>query len=152
MIDITLKVLILKDANTVFNYLSDFRNDKFWRKEVNETQLNTKEMQLNAIITEDSFLSKKVPHYISVLTCTELTPNQLIVCETVPETKFKAKSTRQTIALPNKNQTKVIYRLQFELAIVKFGLGFALPKFIVQWYSLQIMKQYLAKLKGNLER
>jgi hypothetical protein len=45
----------------------------------------------------------------------------------------------------------VTYRLQFDPAVVKHGLGFGLPRFMVHFYTKSTMKKYLAALKGILE-
>lgn len=144
-------IVINRDLQTVFNYLSDYRNDPKWRKEINQTRLSTEIIDLGTMLTEDSFLSKRNPHYISYLKCTEFIPNKTVSCETTPDAKFWAKSSRTVETIDN-NNTKVSYELEFDPAIVKFGIGFQLPHFLLNYYTKSVMKDYLAVLKKNLEK
>ena len=47
--------------------------------------------------------------------------------------------------------TRFTYFITFDAAIVKFGLGFKLPLFLVKFYTRRTMDSYLAKLKSILE-
>jgi hypothetical protein len=150
LIDVTSTINISKNHKLVFDYFSNFENDKFWREEVNDTKINTETLEINTLITQDSFLSKKIPNHISILQCTDLQPYQKIVCETTESNDYWLKTTRQTESLSD-DSTKVIYRIEFDGGVVKHGLGFSLPKIIVSFYTKMIMKKYLAVLKKNLE-
>lgn len=143
-------IIINNDLQTVFNFLSDYRNDPKWRKEINQTTINTDNMGLETKLTEDSFLSKRNPHYLSYLKCTEFIPNKTVKCETTQEAKFWAKSARSVESITN-TSTKVTYELEFDPAIVKFGIGFQLPYFFLNFYTKSVMKDYLAVLKKTLE-
>lgn len=143
-------IIVNSDLQTVFTFLSDYRNDPKWRKEINQTSISTDKMGLGTLLTEDSFLSKRNPHYISHLKCTEYIPNKAVTCETTSEAKFWAKSSR-TVEIIDTDQTKVTYELEFDPAIVKFGIGFQLPHFFLNFYTKSVMKDYLAVLKKNLE-
>lgn len=150
LIDITSSIIISKNHKSVFDYFSNFENDKFWRQEVNDTNINTETMGVNTLITQGSFLSKKVPNHISKLKCTDFQPYQQIICETTDRNDYWLKTTRQTEPLSN-DSTKVIYRIEFDGDVVKHGLGFSLPKIIVSFYTKLTMKKYLAVLKKNVE-
>ncbi len=143
-------IVINKDQETVFSFLSDYRNDPKWRKEINQTTINTPQIQVGSLLTEDSFLSRKNPHYLSHLICSELLPHSRITCNTTPETKFYSKNTRSVKKIDNES-CKVIYQLEFDTAIVKHGLGFQLPGFFLKFYTNSVMKDYLSVLKKHLE-
>lgn len=144
-------IIIKRDIKSVFDFISDYRNDPIWRKEINLTNISTDKMGLETLLTEDSFLSKRNSHYISYLKCTEFIPNKTVTCETTPDAKFWAKSSRTVETIDN-NNTKVSYELEFDPAIVKFGIGFQLPHFLLNYYTKSVMKDYLAVLKKNLEK
>lgn len=71
--------------------------------------------------------------------------------ETTPQNKFWSKNTRLVEPSSNK-KTQVTYRLQFDRNIVKYRLGFSLPKFLIYFYTKSTMKKYLAVLKSILEK
>ncbi|QMU29505.1 SRPBCC family protein [Adhaeribacter radiodurans] len=151
IIDLTATIKISKSPAKVFAYLSNYTNDSLWRKEINWVKLNTGTIAKETVITEESFLSRRVPNYVSTLQCTDIQNNRLITSETIPGNPFWAKNTRMVEPLPS-NFTKVTYQLQFDRNIVKHGLGFNLPKFLVNFYTRSTMKKYLAVLKKNLEK
>ncbi len=144
-------VIINKDIGTVFGYFSDYRNDRFWRKEVNSTKLNREPLGKGTIIVQDSFLSGKIPNYITTFVCTEFVPGSSIACETVAGDSFWSKMNRRVETAPG-NKTKITYEIAFDIEIVKFGLGFRLPQFIVNSYTKRTMSKYLSVLKGILEQ
>lgn len=150
LIDITSSIIISKNHKLVFDYFSNFKNDSLWRQEVNDTKINTETIGVNTLITQDSFLSKKVPNHISILKCTDFQPHKKIVCGTTDKNDYWLKTTRQTESLSD-DSTKVIYRIEFDSDVVKHGLGFSLPKIIVSFYTKLTMKKYLAVLKKNVE-
>ena len=150
-IGVQFEVLISRDVESVFNYFSDLRNDKFWRKEANETTINTEKIELHTIIEQGSFLSKRVPNYITFFVCTEFVPNKAMICETDQDQKFWSKSIRITEAM-KPDLTKVKYTVEFDFAFVKHGLGFNLPTFIIHLFLKKTIKSYLAQLKNNLEK
>lgn len=88
-------ILIDKDHKTVFKYLSDYSNDKYWRKEINQTKLSTPVIELGTVLTEDSFLSKRNPNYVSFLKCKELVDDSYVCCETTAEAPFWAMNKRK---------------------------------------------------------
>jgi uncharacterized membrane protein len=149
IIKITHAISILVDCRTVFDYISNLENDKFWRKEINSTTVSAKP-QLNTVATESSFLSKRVPNNILTLKCTAFVENQQVVYQTLPDSVFYLKSDRKVEAI-SQNETKVIYAIEFDKSIVKHGLGFTLPVFIVEFVAKNDMKKYLTKLKTIVE-
>jgi len=150
-IQLTGDIIINTDHLTAFSYISNYSNDKYWRKEINETTINTATLEIGTILTEDSFLSKRNPNYVSFLKCIDLIPNNTVTCETTPEAPFWAMNKR-TVEAIEPNKTKVIYHLKFDPAIVKFGIGFQLPRFFLNFYTRSVMKDYLQVLKKNLEK
>ena len=149
-ISISGSIIINRDLQTVFNFISDYSNDPKWRKEINQTVIDTPKINVGSLLTEDSFLSKRNPHYLSYLKCTEYIADKMVKCETTSEAKFWAMNTRTVEAIDTKT-TKVLYHLEFDPAIVKFGIGFQLPRFFLSYYTKSVMKDYLAVLKKNLE-
>jgi hypothetical protein len=150
-IDLTAAVEIASDAPSVFAWFSDYRNDPYWRKEVRAVTLSTGSIEQGSLITEVSFLSNRVPEYVSCLRCIAFSGGKSIVSETTAESKFWARNSRSVEPLPG-SRTRVIYQLQFDTAVVRHGLGFSLPVFIVKFYTRMTMKKYLAVLKKNLEQ
>lgn len=49
------------------------------------------------------------------------------------------------------NESRVTYSIEFDKSIVKHGLGFGLPTFMISMVARTDMKKYLQKLKGILE-
>ncbi|KOY87115.1 hypothetical protein AD998_14045 [bacterium 336/3] len=141
--------IISRNLSTVFQYVANLENDQFWRKEINSTSMNAKP-QINTLAVEDSFLSKKVPHHILNLICTEYIEENKIIYQTVPDSPFFLKSIRIVEAI-SEQETKFLYHIEFDKNIVKHGLGFMLPAFIIRYVAKQDMKKYLNKLKTILE-
>ena len=149
-IDITATIQINARPQTVFNYLADYANDPQWRAEIRDVQLSTRTVREKTLITETSFLSKKVPRHVSTLQCVVLVPGQSVTSETTAASPYWSRNTRTAEPLPG-GRTRVTYRLAFDPRVVKHGLGFGLPRFIVRFYTKATMKKYLAVLKGILE-
>lgn len=126
------------------------RLDKQWRKEINETTIIQEGNQQNSIVAEDSYLSKRVANYKATLKCIEYNNNASIVYQSLSENEFWLKNSRYVEKAPN-NTTKITYKVEFDVAIVKHGLGFMLPVFIVKYYTQITMNKYLNKLKHILE-
>jgi len=143
-------VQIKAHSSAVFAYVSSFANDVFWRAEVKQSVVSEEIPGIGSIITQVSFLSKQVPEYITVFMCTSFIPSESIVCETTEGSRFWSKSIRLVTPLGG-GQSKFTYQLEFDAAIVKHGLGFSLPAFIVSFYTRHTMKLYLRKLKCILE-
>jgi hypothetical protein len=151
LIDLTVSININKDHKTVFDYFSDYRNDIHWRKEITKVLVDTGRVDLGSLTTETSALSKKVPAYTAILKCIDFIPHKLITNETTAQSAFYSKNSRTVEATAN-NNTKLTYQLQFDKDIVKYGLGFQLPKILVCFYTRQTMKSYLAVLKKIVEQ
>lgn len=148
-IKITGTILIEKDCETVFNYIANLENDSSWRKEINSTSLSSKP-QLNAVAIEDSYLSKRVPSNCLTLVCTEYIQNHKVVYKTPVDSPFFLESIRQVEAVSS-NKTNLIYSVEFDTAIAKFGLGFSLPKFLIRFAAQRDMAAYLNKLNQLLK-
>jgi uncharacterized membrane protein len=149
-IDVTATIQIARDAKTVFDYLANYTNDPKWRAEIKEVQLSTPSVREKTEVTEVSFLSKKVPRHVSLLQCVALAPGRSVASEATAASPFWSRNTREVEPLPG-DRTRVVYRIQFDPAVVKHGLGFGLPRFVVYFYTKTTMKKYLAVLKRNLE-
>ncbi len=144
-------IIISRDYKTVFNYISDYTNDKNWRKPIHQTTMNTAKPEQGTIITEDCFLSRKVPHFITTFRCLEFIPNKTISSESTPENQFWSSNTREVEAIDNFT-TKVTYTFQLDISIVKHAFGFSLPVFLVNMSTKAEIRAYLKKLKQVLEK
>jgi hypothetical protein len=142
-------ILVNKDIESAFNFFANPSNDHLWRKEINKSILNGT-LQLGTTISEYSYLSKKASNNLIELKCVQYDKYNLAVFETVANAQFYLRSQRQVKAI-SANQTQIIYKLNFDLDIVKFALGFSLPKFIVSLKAESDMKKYLRQLKTRLE-
>ncbi len=149
-IDITATIEITAKAQTVFDYLANYANDPRWRAEIKDVQLSMPSVREKTLVTETSFLSKKVPRHVSTLQCVALVPGQSVTSESTAASPYWSRNVRTVEPLPG-GRTQVTYRLAFDPRVVKHGLGFGLPRFIVQFYTKATMKKYLAVLKNNLE-
>ncbi|WP_435354943.1 hypothetical protein [Emticicia sp. SJ17W-69] len=143
------KININRDIKTVFDFISNLENDKLWRKEINSTSMSSKP-QINVIATEDSFLSKRVPNQILHLKCIDFLTEKQVIYQTLENSPFFLKSTRQ-VEFISPMQTNVNYSIEFDKSIVKHGIGFTLPTFIINWVTKTDMKKYLVKLKSVIE-
>lgn len=150
-INVERSIVINKDIETVFAYVANLRNDKNWRKEINDTTLSTPLPQLNSVARESSFLSKKVPARIATLQCTTFTPNESVAYTSLPTEDFYLANTRSVQAI-SPSTTRLTYSISFDIGIVKHGLGFSLPRFIIAWHTTKTMEKYLAALKAIFEK
>lgn len=82
--------------------------------------------------------------------CVKFDKNEIVVFETSRDARFYLKSQRMVKAASD-HSTEVIYELDFDMGIVKFAMGFSLPRFIIIWKAKSDMKKYLRKLKELLE-
>ena len=107
--------------------------------------------QLGALARESSFLSKRVSANILELKCTAFTLNKSITYTTLPPTPFFLQSIRK-VEIIDDHHCKFNYEITFDKSIVKHGLGFGLPSFLIRIVAKADMKKYLAKLKELLEK
>jgi hypothetical protein len=150
LIKVESAVLIKQDHQSVFDYISNYSNDVFWRAEVKHTIVDKAPMRKGSTITQQTWLSKKIPVFVTTFRCTSFTADDIVVCETTKENEYWCWSARRVQQLADKS-TKVIYQLEFDDNIVQYGLGFKLPRLFVLLYTKQTMKKYLKILKHNLE-
>lgn len=143
-------ILINKNVESVFDFFANPSNDNLWRTEIIKSTHNGT-LQLGALVSEYSYLSKKASNNLVELKCIEFDKNKIAVYETLNSAKFYLKSQRQVKSVSN-NSTEVIYTLYFDKSIVKFALGFALPKFIISLKANSDVKKYLKQLKIILEK
>ena len=149
-LDITATLLVQKDPQTVFAYIADLRLDKNWRKEIKETVYTNPGPALGNMAIEESYLSKKVPAYKAALQCITYTPGKSIVYQSLPENAFYLQNTRRVEEISGQ-ATKITYKLTFDVALVKYAIGFTLPNFLIKFYTQKTMRVYLQKLKHILE-
>ena len=149
LIKITGTILINKSVESVFDFFVNPSNDIFWRTEINKSILNGT-LQLGVKISEYSYLSKKVPDNLIELKCIQFDKNKLAIFETDKTSQFYLRSQRQVKAISD-NTTEVIYTLDIDIGLVKYALGFSLPKFIVLFKAKRDMKKYLRHLKTKLD-
>lgn len=143
------EITVQNSLENAFAFFCNPANDHLWRKEINETVVK-RALQAGVLAYEYSRLSGKRPNNLVVLECTEFVPNSRVTFQSVPDSPFYLKSVRTVVAATNK-ETKLIYGLDFDTALVKFALGFSLPAFIIATKARGDMKKYLMKLKFLLE-
>ena len=149
MINQCCKIKINANYRAVYSYVSDLRNDKHWRDEVNITFLEGAQ-GLGNIANETSLLSTRVPEYMQKLECIMYTPDSEIIYQTFPENHHYLMSKRKVVAL-SENVTEFSYELLFNASLVKHGLGFRIPNFIVEMVTKRSMKKYMKVLKNRME-
>jgi len=142
-------ILINKKVESVFDFFANPSNDNLWRKEINKSTIHGT-LQSGVTISEYSYLSKNAPNNLIELICVQYDKYKVAVFETRDNGQFYLKSQRQTKAI-TVNTTEIKYNIDFDIDIVKFALGFALPKFIVSYKAKSDIKKYLIQLKKQLE-
>jgi hypothetical protein len=142
-------ILVHSYVDRVFDFFVDPGNDNLWRTEINRSILNGA-LQVGVTVSEYSYLSKKAPDNLIELQCVQYEKNKLAIFETSENSDFYLRSERQVNAISD-TTTEIIYLLEFDISIVKFALGFALPKFIISYKANSDMKKYLLQLKSILE-
>ena len=142
-------LLVNRNVDRVFSIFANPNNDKLWRREINQSTLNGL-LQLGVFVSEYSYLSKKISNNLLELKCVEFDKNKIAVFETNENAQFYLRSERRLTAISD-NKTEIKYTLIFDLNLVKFALGFTLPKFIVQLKADSDMQKYLRQLKTILE-
>ena len=149
LIKITGRILVNQNIENTFDFFANPKYDSLWRKEINKSVLDGP-LQVGVKVSEYSYLSKKVPNNLIELQCVDFEKNKIGTFETFANAKFKLKSERKTRAISDK-LTEVFYTLHFDINIVKFALGFGLPKFLIKWKANSDMQKYLRKLKIHLD-
>ena len=149
LIKTTGTIIVNKKAESVFDFFANPSNDNLWRTEINKSTLDGI-LQLGVTISEYSYLSKKAPNNLTELKCVHFDRNKLAIFETPDNAQFYLKSQRQVKAISD-NTTEIIYSLTFDIGLVKYALGFALPKFIVSFKADSDIKKYLRQLKTQLD-
>lgn len=142
-------ILVGQNVATAFDFFANPCNDSLWRTEINQSTLNGT-LQLGVTVSEYSYLSKKVSNNLLVLQCVQFEKNNIAIFETPENASFYLKSKRQVKAA-SADTTELIYTLRFDINIVKFALGFGLPKFIVSMKANSDMRKYLRQLKNQLD-
>ena len=142
-------ILVNRNERAVFDFFANPINDHLWRKEINKSTLEGP-LQVGSTISEYSYLSKHKPDNLIELICVQLEKNKLAIFETADKAQFYLKSQRQVKGLSD-STTEITYTLEFDSNIVKYALGFSLPKFIVSFKANSDMKKYLRQLKTLLE-
>ncbi len=135
----------------VFDFISNYTNDKYWRIIVKETIMNTAHVEKNTVMKETIFLSRKYPSFTSSFICTEFEKDKQVRTESLPEEPFYSKNTREVVALDNRT-TCVNYQYVFDVEMVKYALGIGLPKFLIRLSVQHEMKTYLKELKKVMEQ
>lgn len=142
-------ILVNKRAESVFDFFANPCNDTLWRTEIN-TSTSDGPIQLGVTISEYSNLSKKAPNNLVELKCIQFERNKIVVFETPANSQFYLKSVREVKSISD-NTTEILYAIQFDKALIKFALGFSLPKFIISYKAKTDMKKYLRQLKAKIE-
>lgn len=143
------KITVHTSIERAFDFFADPANDGLWRSEINRS-ISGGPVQVGVKVTEYSYLSKKAPNNLVQLTCVAFEKNRAATFETPAGSPFYEKSQREVRALAG-NSTEITYAIEFDINIVKFALGFSLPRFIIALKAQNDMKKYLRQLKQNLE-
>lgn len=149
LIHVSGSIIIRSELPAVFHFISDLANDTRWRKEIRATTMTSKPA-LHARATEHSYLSRRVPDHVLHLECTDFEANARIVYQTPAGAPVFLKSDRQVEAL-SPTHTRFIYSLSFDPKLVRIGLGFGLPPFLVRLVAQKDLKAYLRNLNVLLE-
>ncbi|MBS1732658.1 MAG: hypothetical protein JST02_05125 [Bacteroidetes bacterium] len=143
------EIIVHNSLEKIFDFYSNPANDYLWRKEINQTELKG-DLHLGTHAYEYSKLSTKKANNLVVLEFTEFKRNETVTLQSIKDSRFYLKSVR-TVQYISENRTRLIYEIEFDSSIVKYALGFNLPKFIIAMKTNFDMKKYLSKLKSILE-
>ena len=150
LIKTTGTILVNKRVESVFDFFANPSKDIFWRTEINKSTVDGI-LQLGVAVSEYSYLSKKAPNNLVELKCIQFDKNKIAIYETPENAPFYIRSQRQVNAISD-NTTEVIYTLDFSIDLVKYALGFHIPKFIISFKANRDIKNYLRQLKTKLEK
>ncbi|MEI6489279.1 MAG: hypothetical protein WCP52_09965 [Bacteroidota bacterium] len=151
LIEINGSIHISCKLSEVFDFISNYSNDKHWRIIVKETIMNTAQVEKNTVMKETIFLSRKYPSFTSSFICTEFEKDKKVSTETLPEEQFYSKNTREVAAIDDRT-TCINYQYVFDVEMVKYALGIGLPKFLIRMSVQREMKTYLKALKKVMEQ
>lgn len=138
-----------KDAASAFAFFANPANDHLWRTEINKSMVQGP-LQAGATVVEYAYLSKKAANHLLKFQCVQFENNKLAIFETGHNAPFYQKSQRRVKAV-SATATELVYTLDFDINVVKFALGFNLPRFLVAWKANSDLKKYLRQLKKQLE-
>lgn len=142
-------IILKAKIDKTYHFLSNLENDRLWRKEINITTMNGP-VALGVRAIESTYFSRRNPEHILQLECTHIEPNKEIRYTTVTESAYFLQSIRKVKSL-SETHTQFDYEVSFDKSLVKAGIGFSLPRFIIQLGAERDMKNYLKKLKKVLE-
>jgi hypothetical protein len=140
---------INKPVNVVFSYLADMANDQHWREEVKKTTV-AGIPGIGCSVAQETELSKGKPLYLAQYWCVSFRPGEEAIYETTTDSADWQRSTRKCSAI-NASATRVHYTVAFERNIIKKGIPFVPPSFLVSLFLKATMKKYLRNLKKQLE-
>lgn len=149
IISITGTTTTNKNVQKVFEFFANPSNDPLWRTEINQSIVHGP-LQAGVKVSEYSKLSRKASNNLIELKCVQWEKNNIAVFETEHDAPFYLKSHRQVRAI-SASVTEIIYKLDFDLSIVKYAIGFSLPRFLVSMKANRDMKKYLYRLDQILE-
>ncbi|RAK70235.1 SRPBCC family protein [Hymenobacter edaphi] len=150
VIEVERRVTIAAPLAAVFALAADLRHDTRWRREIHRTLLDAPAPGPGVVATEDAFLSPACPHALTRLAYVAYEPDHFVRCTALAgETAWQDVERRFCPAGPA--HTEFTYTLRFELAVVRRGLRFAPPRWLLRGYTGWMMGRYLRRLQRLLE-
>lgn len=144
------EIHLLVPIEKAFDFLADFTKDKFWRKEINQTCIIESHHGIGTIIEEDTKLSSRVPSNKLVFICTKFDKPYKVVYETISTAPFYTKNSRELVKT-SAQTCKFHYIVEFDAAIIAYGLGFNLPSWITALFLRFTVRKYLKQFKSLIE-
>ncbi|WP_327235698.1 SRPBCC family protein [Streptomyces sp. NBC_01317] len=132
----------------VFQFVSDFRNDRQWRPEIRRVELRGPLMIGTQLVQEARLLGF---FSLSVLTeVVELEPGRRLVTRTPPEYDAHIFNVRAVEVL-SVDVVRFVYELSFDKAAVKKALRFTVPAGVVSTFYGAAVRRYLGTVKHLVE-
>ena len=141
-------VVVKAPIQEAFAFAGNAANDHYWRTEVNRFKV-IGGFSVGSVFIEDAKLGIH-PHYITRARLIDMRPPYGVVYRTLPQNRFYLRSTRLFEPL-SPTQTRVIYKVDIEKAMIRDILGVALPPELVSAIYSARMRRYLRNLRRILQ-
>ncbi|MBI1789723.1 MAG: SRPBCC family protein [Acidobacteria bacterium] len=136
------------DQRSVFDFVSDGRNDPGWRTEVDRMDV-AGPVALGAQWMEYSTFFK-VLHTLTPVVIKELDPPKRVMVETPAQHPFWLRSVREVQAIDDQ-RSRLTYELAFDLSLLRQITPILPPGwFVAKWYARRI-RRYLRNAQRILE-
>ena len=145
------EINLIISQQKAFYYLADYSQDKNWRNEINETRVLEQQNGTGTLIEEDTRLSSKVKSHKLVFKCTEYKEPEKVIYETLDSSDYWTKNTRELVQTGS-DTFRLNYKVEFDAAIIKYGLWVSLPKSLIHLFLKHTIKKYLKQFKKYTEQ